>query len=85
MSSRPFSSRCWVKSSRGNSAVMPTLGASMVRRSTSMVISSVGSASMARSSASPTSAGTVTGTTPTLVQLLRKMSAKRGDTTALKP
>ena len=40
---------------------------------------------MAASSCSPTSALTCTGTRPFFVQLLRKMSAKRGLTTAAKP
>ena len=37
------------------------------------------------SRAAPVSASTSTGTSPDLVQLLRKMSAKRGEITALKP
>ena len=72
-------------SSSGKSASMPTAGAATVRRSTSMVISRVGSASTARRSGSPTAASTCTGTRPFLVQLLRKMSAKRGEITAWKP
>ena len=64
---------------------MPAAGADRTRRSTSTVTSSVGSASTARISASPTSAGTTTGTRPFLVALLRKMSPKRGLTTAAKP
>ncbi len=64
---------------------MPAAGAERVRRSTSIVISSAGSASTARSSASPTSGGTTTGTSPFLWALLRKMSPNRGLTTAWKP
>ena len=44
MSSRPLTKRCCVKSSIGNSPESPAFGASIVRRSMSMVISSVGSA-----------------------------------------
>jgi hypothetical protein len=85
MSSRPSRKRSRVESSSGNSTSSPMAGAARVRRSTSIVSSRVGSASMARSSSSPTSADTCTGTRPFFVQLLRKMSAKRGLTTAWKP
>ena len=64
----------------GTSTSMPMAGAETVRRSTSTVISSVGSASTAaqqlRRRPRP---ATCTGTRPFLVQLLRKMSAKRGE------
>ena len=45
----PRRKRCWTESSSGKSTARPRAGASRVRRSTSMVISRVGSASMARS------------------------------------
>ena len=57
-----------------------------VRRSTSTTISSVGSASIAsQQPLADARRGTCTGTRPFFVQLLRKMSAKRGEITAWKP
>src|SRR5688572_2941725 len=85
MSSRPLRNRSCVDGSMGNEAVTPIAGASTVSRSRSTVISRDGSASIAASSCLPTSADTCTGTSPFLVQLLRKMSAKRGEITASKP
>jgi len=79
------SKRCWVKGSRGKLASMPAAGASKRRRSRSIVISRDGSASTASSKALPTSAETCTGRRPALVELLRKMSPKRGEITASKP
>ena len=61
-------------------------GASTTRRSTSTVISSVGSSSTARVEPVDDLGGELApGTSPFLVQLLRKMSAKRGEITASKP
>jgi hypothetical protein len=85
MSSRPSRKRSCVAGSSGNSASSPAAGADTVRRSTSTVISSEGSAFTAASSWSTNSAGTCAGTSPFLVQLLRKMSAKRGEMTTSKP
>jgi hypothetical protein len=64
---------------------MPAAGTSTVSRSTSMVISTVGSASMAPRSGRTTSSGTTTGTSPFLVQLLRKMSAEAGRDHGVEP
>ena len=64
---------------------MPAAGASTVPRATSMVSSSEGSAATASSRARSTSGATSTGSRPCLVQLLRKMSANREETTASKP
>src|SRR5829696_8331967 len=50
-----------------------------------MMISSSGSRSTARSSASPNSGETTTGTSPDLVALFRKMSPNLGETTARNP
>ena len=85
MSSQPFSRRSRVNSSIGKVVEMPAAGASTVLRATSMVISRPGSAATASSRARPTSGSTWTGTRPALVQLLRKMSANPGETTAAKP
>ena len=47
MSSSPWRKRCWVEPSRWKGASMPSAGTSTTRRSTSTVISRLGSASMA--------------------------------------
>ena len=51
----------------------------------SMVICMVGSANTASRRARPTDGSTWTGTSPALVQLLRKMSANPGEMTASNP
>ncbi len=83
--SRPSSKRWRVKSSIGKVTSMPSAGAETVLRSTSMVISTSGSAVTAAMSWAPTSSSTTTGTRPALVALLRKMSPKRGEITARNP
>ena len=60
-------------------------GASTVRRSTSTVISSAGIGLDGGEQLAADLGRHLTGTRPFLVQLLRKMSAKRGEITASKP
>ena len=73
------------RGSMGNGATRPLAGASTIRRCMSTVISRLGSASMASCSCCTVGSGSTTGTRPFLVQLLRKMSEKRGEITASNP
>ena len=86
MSSRPSRKRCCTESSSGKrlgdaeGRDLERRGARRRRRARGW-----GRPRPRASSRSPSSAGTTTGTRPFLVELLRKMSPKRGEITASKP
>ena len=86
MSSRPLSRRCWVWSSSSNGSSRSMAGSATRWSTTSTTSSSVGSSSIARRMRSTTSAGSDhRDEARSSGELLRKMSAKRGEITAWKP
>src|ERR1022692_751529 len=84
-SSSPSSSRQRAKSGSAKGSSRPADGMATVRSATSTTTSASGSAASAANIAATVAASAWAGTSPELMALPRKMSAKPGDTTAAKP